>query len=200
MKIKAESLEAAVWGENPEFEVISESPWRVQGKFQTCRVILGHQGRLYEHVRTRTGDYYNGHHENFNDTDLVEVFPYENPVIDYSPTPGVGVVSLNGYQELAAFTAAYPNVGHNPIYPTLGLAGEAGEVAEKVKKVLRDNNGQFDAAAINAIKKELGDVMWYVARLAAELGLSLKDIATGNIAKLNSRKQRDKLHGSGDDR
>ena len=88
-------------------------------------------------------------------------------------------------------------MGHNPIYPTLGLAGEAGEVAEKVKKVLRDNGGEFDAAAVAAIQKELGDVLWYVARLATELGLDLEDVASHNLAKLADRKARDQLHGGG---
>lgn len=104
------------------------------------------------------------------------------------------------YQERAGDTAKYPGAGSNPIYPTLGLAGEAGEVAEKVKKVLRDSGGQFDADAVAAIKKELGDVLWYVARLAAELGLDMDEIAAENLAKLAARKQRGTLSGSGDER
>ncbi|HML24146.1 MAG TPA: nucleoside triphosphate pyrophosphohydrolase family protein [Aggregatilinea sp.] len=111
-----------------------------------------------------------------------------------------GALTLREYQERAALTAKYPDAGHNPIYPTLGLAGEAGEVAEKVKKVLRDNGGQFDAAAVAAIRKELGDVLWYVARLAAELGLDLEDVAQANLDKLASRQARGVLHGSGDER
>ncbi len=90
--------------------------------------------------------------------------------------------------------------GANPIYPTLGLAGETGEVCEKVKKVIRDNGGNFDADAVSAIRKELGDVLWYVARLAAELGLDMEDVAAENLNKLASRKERGQLHGSGDDR
>jgi NTP pyrophosphatase (non-canonical NTP hydrolase) len=109
-------------------------------------------------------------------------------------------LTFNEYQQRAAETARYPDVGRNPIYPTLGLAGESGEVCEKVKKVLRDNGGQFDAAAVAAIKKELGDVLWYVARLAAELGLDLEDVAAENLAKLASRQERGQLHGSGDER
>jgi NTP pyrophosphatase (non-canonical NTP hydrolase) len=104
------------------------------------------------------------------------------------------------YQARAGDTAQYPDIGHNPIYPTLGLAGEAGEVADKVKKVIRDNGGQFDAAAVAAIQKELGDVLWYVARLASELGLDLDQIAADNLAKLADRKARGKLRGSGDER
>jgi NTP pyrophosphatase (non-canonical NTP hydrolase) len=109
-------------------------------------------------------------------------------------------LTFKEYQTRAADTARYPDVGHNPVYPTLGLAGETGEVAEKVKKVLRDNGGHFDAAAVAAIQKELGDVLWYVARLASELGLDLEQIAAGNLSKLADRKARDKLHGSGDER
>ena len=109
-------------------------------------------------------------------------------------------ITFQEYQTRAGDTARYPDVGHNPIYPTLGLAGETGEVAEKVKKVLRDNGGNFDAAAVAAIQKELGDVLWYVARLASELGLDMGEIAAANLAKLADRQARDQLHGSGDER
>ena len=109
-------------------------------------------------------------------------------------------MDLAEYQQLAARTALYPDRGANPIYPTLGLAGEAGEVCEKVKKVLRDKGGQFDEETVQTIKKELGDVLWYVAMLADELGLSLSEVAEANIEKLASRKERGKLSGSGDDR
>lgn len=94
----------------------------------------------------------------------------------------------------------YPVVGKNYVYPTLGLVGEAGEVAEKVKKIFRDNNGELDAERKTVLEKELGDVLWYLAQLATELGLSLDDIAKNNIAKLQSRKERGMLHGDGDSR
>lgn len=109
-------------------------------------------------------------------------------------------LTFSEYQQRAGDTARYPNAGRNPIYPTLGLAGEAGEVCEKVKKVLRDSGGAFDDAATAAIHKELGDVLWYVARLAAELGLDLETIAADNLAKLRDRQQRGVLGGSGDER
>ena len=86
-------------------------------------------------------------------------------------------MELNAYQDAARSTAAYPHVGQNPIYPTLGLTGEAGEVADKVKKVLRDREGVFDPEAREAIKLELGDVLWYVAQLARELGYDLEEVA-----------------------
>lgn len=113
---------------------------------------------------------------------------------------GVMSGAFDAYQGRALETAIYPNAGQNPIYPTLGLCGEAGEVAEKVKKVLRDNGGVFDDAARAVIAKELGDVLWYVARLASELGLSLGDVAVANLAKLADRQARGVIGGSGDER
>ena len=109
-------------------------------------------------------------------------------------------MELNQYQQRARSTAFYPNAGQNPIYPTLGLSGEAGEVADKVKKVIRDNNGIFDQDAREAIMLELGDVLWYIAQLSTELGFDLEDVADSNLNKLNSRSKRGKLSGSGDNR
>ena len=107
-------------------------------------------------------------------------------------------MEFNHYQEEAKKTAKYPNVGNNPIYPTLGLTGEAGEVSDKVKKVLRDRNGQFDHAVREEIKLELGDVLWYVALLSKELGYDLDQVAESNLKKLASRSSRGKIGGSGD--
>ena len=109
-------------------------------------------------------------------------------------------MELNHYQRESRRTALYPNVGSNAIYPTLGLVGEAGEVADKVKKILRDNNGVFDQGSRNAIKFELGDVLWYVSQLSSELGYELEDVANSNLQKLNDRKKRGKISGSGDNR
>ena len=109
-------------------------------------------------------------------------------------------MTFEEYQKSSRKTALYPDVGNNFIYPTLGLAGEAGEVAEKIKKVLRDNNGVVDESRREEIAKELGDVLWYVAQVASELGLSLDKIANQNIEKLYSRSERGKLSGSGDSR
>ncbi len=102
------------------------------------------------------------------------------------------------YQTRSRETAIYPDRGRNFVYPTLGLAGEAGEVAEKIKKVIRDKNGIMDQETKDKISKELGDVLWYVAQLATELDLSLDDVADANISKLQSRKERGSLSGSGD--
>ena len=104
------------------------------------------------------------------------------------------------YQQRTGETAVYPNVGSNFIYTTLGLSGEAGEVAEKVKKIVRDRGGVPTEEDREAIAKELGDVLWYVAQLCSELGLSMDDVALGNLAKLASRQQRGVLQGSGDNR
>jgi NTP pyrophosphatase (non-canonical NTP hydrolase) len=104
------------------------------------------------------------------------------------------------YQRKARSTAVYPRRGKNPIYPTLGLAGETGEVAEKVKKMIRDDRGRLTDARRQELAHELGDVLWYLANLTAELGLKLGDIARLNLRKLADRKKRNVLKGSGDHR
>lgn len=110
-------------------------------------------------------------------------------------------MTLDEYQEKAQATAAYPPVGgHMWVYPALGLAGEAGEIANKLKKVIRDTGGRISPKTQEAIKDELGDVLWYVSQLARELDLGLEEIAQANIAKLSSRRTRDKISGSGDTR
>jgi NTP pyrophosphatase (non-canonical NTP hydrolase) len=109
-------------------------------------------------------------------------------------------MDLNAYQQGARQTARYPDVGSNPIYPTLGLCGEAGEVADKVKKVLRDHGGVFSPEQREALKLELGDVLWYVAQLASELGFELEEIGAANLDKLASRSARNVIAGSGDHR
>jgi NTP pyrophosphatase (non-canonical NTP hydrolase) len=109
-------------------------------------------------------------------------------------------MTFEQYQKHARTTALYPNVGSNFVYPTLGLVGEAGEVAEKVKKVLRDSGGIMDDERKSQIRKELGDVLWYIAQLCTELGFTMDDAAQENLDKLQSRLERGKLSGSGDDR
>ncbi|MCK9578113.1 nucleoside triphosphate pyrophosphohydrolase family protein [bacterium] len=109
-------------------------------------------------------------------------------------------MTFQEYQEEARKTAIYPNLGTNFIYPTLGLVGEAGEVAEKIKKVIRDDNYQISDEKRIEIVKEVGDVLWYIANLSAELGISLEDVANKNLEKLKSRQQRNELKGSGDNR
>jgi NTP pyrophosphatase (non-canonical NTP hydrolase) len=104
------------------------------------------------------------------------------------------------YQEQARETAIYPHLGGNLYYPVLGLCGEAGEVAEKVKKIYRDDNGIVTDAKTEEIAKELGDVLWYVANVCCELNISMSKVALLNIAKLRERQANNKLQGSGDNR
>mgnify|MGYP001399284011 CR=1 FL=1 len=106
-------------------------------------------------------------------------------------------MKFNEYQELARSTAIYP-AEYGLVYTALGLAGESGEVAEKVKKLIRDGDesGNFE----NALASELGDVLWYLSNLASEIGMTLEEIATINTQKLQDRKSRGVLQGSGDDR
>jgi NTP pyrophosphatase (non-canonical NTP hydrolase) len=109
-------------------------------------------------------------------------------------------MDLATYQQCSRQTARYPDAGSNPIYPTLGLCGEAGEVADKVKKVIRDRGGQFSPEVIEALKLELGDVLWYLAQLSTELGLDLAEVASANLEKLASRAARNVIGGEGDHR
>ncbi len=109
-------------------------------------------------------------------------------------------MELSDYQERSRATAVYPGAGANLAYPALGLCGEAGEVAEKVKKLLRDDGGVLTDERRDALAKELGDVLWYVAQLASEAGLDLDAVAEANLEKLLSRHRRAVLQGSGDDR
>ncbi|MHB1569868.1 MAG: nucleoside triphosphate pyrophosphohydrolase family protein [Solirubrobacteraceae bacterium] len=109
-------------------------------------------------------------------------------------------MNLSEYQTRSRATAVYPDAGDNLLYPTLGLCGEAGEVAEKIKKMVRDDGGVLSDARREALAKELGDVLWYVAQVATEAGLDLDAVAQANLVKLLSRHERGALHGSGDDR
>jgi len=89
----------------------------------------------------------------------------------------------------------------NPIvYPTLGLTNEAGEVAGKIKKIFRDKNGMISEEDREALKHELGDVLWYLAQICTELDLTLQEVATANMEKLFSRLERGQIHGDGDTR
>ena len=109
-------------------------------------------------------------------------------------------MNFETYQIKARKTAIYPNLGSNYVYPILGLVGESGEVAEKVKKVMRDKNGVFDDETLMGLKKELGDVLWYVSNICCEFNMSLDDIAEENLNKLEKRSLEGKIKGSGDNR
>jgi NTP pyrophosphatase (non-canonical NTP hydrolase) len=110
-------------------------------------------------------------------------------------------MNFDEYQARTADTAIYPGQGTvmGLLYCALGL-GEAGEVQGKIKKILRDNNGAITEETEKAVEKELGDLLWYAARVADELDLSLDHIAASNLAKLADRKERGVLQGNGDDR
>jgi NTP pyrophosphatase (non-canonical NTP hydrolase) len=109
-------------------------------------------------------------------------------------------MKLNEYQAAAQQTAIYPTLGYPIVYPALGLAGEAGEVAEKVKKLCRDHGGVINDERRIAICKELGDTLWYISETARQAGLTLEEVAAMNIAKLSARTINKTIHGEGDDR
>lgn len=109
-------------------------------------------------------------------------------------------MTFNDYQLEACATAIY-GAGNAIIYPALGLGNEAGEVLGKIKKVLRDNDGNFkDAKVREELSKECGDVLWYLAALCRDLYISLDDVAAQNIEKLRDRQARGVIQGSGDNR
>jgi NTP pyrophosphatase (non-canonical NTP hydrolase) len=141
--------------------------------------------------------------------------PYENNEVNmttpvtFSPQSAAKALTFNEYQALARTTAIYPRQevaanqpipANNLVYVTLGLAGETGEVAEKIKKVIRDAKGLVTEEKREELKKELGDVLWYLANFATELGFDLGAVAQANYEKLKSRQERNVISGSGDNR
>ena len=109
-------------------------------------------------------------------------------------------MNFKEYQTESRKTAIYPNLDNNIYYPAMGLAGEVGEVLNKIKKIMRDDNDVVSDAKRVELSGEIGDVLWYVANLATELGISLDDVASNNLDKLQSRMKRNVLTGSGDKR
>lgn len=119
-------------------------------------------------------------------------------------------LSFEEYQKRAADTARYPKVfvqqedgtllETNFIYPSLGLGGEAGEILEKVKKIVRDQHGAVTNENRAAIAKEVGDELWYLASICKEFGLDMGEVAQGNLDKLAARASKGTLSGSGDNR
>lgn len=118
------------------------------------------------------------------------------------------VSDFNEYQERAIqFDTARLAIDEKARYDgymekALGLAGETGEVLEKIKKMIRDKDGVFHATPedLEELKKELGDVLWYLSAIAFYNGIELDDVARTNLSKLRSRQQRNKIHGNGDNR
>jgi len=113
-------------------------------------------------------------------------------------------MDFSTYQSESRKNTVYPDIGNNFIFPTLGLVGEAGEIAEKVKKLIRDKNtntpDMVSADDKTEIAKELGDVLWYLSQLATEFGIELDTIAALNLDKIQSRRERDQVKGNGDNR
>lgn len=110
------------------------------------------------------------------------------------------IIYLNEYQVAASTTNIYPTDKFNLGYLALGLTGEAGEVADKIKKIYRDKEGVVSIEDAEAICKELGDTLWYLSQIANNLGFSLSHVANVNIDKLAKRASENKLHGNGDNR
>lgn len=107
-------------------------------------------------------------------------------------------MELNEYQEKAAKAAFYEK--NDLVYLALGIAGEGGEVADHMKKVMRDDYGRITDERREILIKELGDVLWYVSKMAGELNVSLDDVAVINLVKIKDRVARGVQHGSGDNR
>jgi NTP pyrophosphatase (non-canonical NTP hydrolase) len=112
----------------------------------------------------------------------------------------VEIKDFDTYQRESRKTWSLIHTDHPIVYPTLGLVNEAGELAGKVKKIFRDKGGVISEADRQALKGELGDVLWYRAQLCTELDLRLDDVAAGNIEKLFSRLERGAISGEGDNR
>lgn len=111
------------------------------------------------------------------------------------------MLTINDYQKTAHETADYPGMVNGDYrYPVMGLSEEAGEVSGKFAKAVRDANGIIDGERREAIKKELGDVCWFVAEISTLLGFTLSEVMQGNLDKLASRRERGVIHGEGDDR
>lgn len=110
-------------------------------------------------------------------------------------------MELREYQRKAHETSRSTEIGGSTLlYPVLGLLGEAGELANKIKKVYRDYDGHVDGARHDSIVDETGDILWYLAEICTQLGISLDRVAAMNIDKLHSRQQRGVIGGSGDNR
>jgi NTP pyrophosphatase (non-canonical NTP hydrolase) len=110
------------------------------------------------------------------------------------------VTTLNEYQMESRQTWNLIHTDHAITYPTLGLVNEAGELAGKVKKIFRDKGGMIEEEDRDALKHELGDVLWYLAQIATELNVSLEEVASANLTKLASRQARGVIRGDGDNR
>ena len=111
-------------------------------------------------------------------------------------------MDFNEYEEKASDTAIFNDrsLEYKLMFLGLGVTGEAGEIAEKIKKIMRNDNGIVSDEKREGIKKEIGDVLWYLSQLSRTLGFSFEEAAQGNIAKIMDRKVRDAIKSEGDDR
>ncbi len=109
-------------------------------------------------------------------------------------------MDLNEYQEQASSTNIYPHGPAGLYAEVMGLCGEAGEVADKIKKAIRDERGSISSDREQALMSELGDVLWYVSQLSQTLGFRLSEVAEYNLGKLADRAERGEIGGSGDER
>lgn len=107
-------------------------------------------------------------------------------------------MNFNDYQTQAKTTNTMTDSNLAPLYFTLGLTGEAGEIAEKVKKIVRNHDGDFSKLDREDMARELGDVLWYLSMLADTFGVSLNEVAEKNLAKLADRKDRGVIRSTGD--
>ncbi len=125
------------------------------------------------------------------------------PTDELFPVPSTEIpeiLTFADYQRLSRTTAMYPRLGENYVYPALGLAGETGEVCEKLKKLQRDHNDVLTDEYREKIKSEIADALWYISQLCTELGIDFEDAAKSNLEKLFSRKERGVIKGEGDNR
>jgi NTP pyrophosphatase (non-canonical NTP hydrolase) len=110
------------------------------------------------------------------------------------------IQDFNTYQKESRKTWSLIHTDHAIVYPTLGLVNEAGEVAGKVKKIFRDKGGKITEEDRQALKGELGDVLWYMAQICTELDITLEEVASANLEKLFDRLRRGAIKGEGDNR
>ena len=110
------------------------------------------------------------------------------------------IENFDVYQQESRKTWNEIPMNHSIVYPTMGMVNEAGEVAGKVKKIFRDRGGEITETDREALKQELGDVLWYLAQICTELNLSLQEVAEANLTKLFSRLERGQIRGDGDNR
>lgn len=104
------------------------------------------------------------------------------------------------YQKMTRKTAVYPHKGKNFIFPAIGLFGESGEIANKIKKVVRDDSNKITNERKEEIAGEVGDMLWYTAQLLTELKINFSDVVNHNLVKISKRVKENKIHGSGDNR